>query len=216
MKFLAIDFETSNYQRDACAVCVTLFDDIVDYKTIYSLIRPPNSKFDFPSQHGITWETVKDQRSFAEVWGEIEHLIGEADYFVAHNASFDRHVLRRSCELAGIPTPEVPFICTRLIASRCWEGISWKEGSSLKDICHKFGIPLVAHYAPSDTWACAQLLKRAIEEGIDVEDYVISDRAQTEELEEDIRQSVGRRLIKLVVATILVVASVLLIGPKLF
>jgi DNA polymerase-3 subunit epsilon len=41
-------------------------------------------------------------------------MIG-AGFIVAHNAGFDRSVLKACCEQAGLATPQMEFRCTMLI-----------------------------------------------------------------------------------------------------
>ena len=62
------------------------------------LIRPPRQQFIFTYIHGITWNDVKNEPEFGEVWDDFrEHWI-DADYLVAHNAPFDRKVLFTCCD----------------------------------------------------------------------------------------------------------------------
>ena len=97
-KYLAIDFETANPKRDsACAVGLVLFNDTTQMQSYYTLIRPPSSWFKFSHVHGITWPDVKREKPFKDVWAHFAHMIKAADYFVAHNAPFDRSVLRVCC-----------------------------------------------------------------------------------------------------------------------
>lgn len=111
--FVAIDFETANYSRtSACAVGLVHVKDreIVAEETL--LIRPPQRQFNFTHIHGLTWDDVKNEPTFLECWDAIHGFISRADFLVAHNASFDRGVLRSCCDNYGIPAPSLPFVCT--------------------------------------------------------------------------------------------------------
>jgi DNA polymerase-3 subunit epsilon len=68
------------------------------------LIRPPVLYFDpFNVRiHGITAEDVKDSLTFDQLWRQVSpSLAGKA--LIAHNASFDISVLRRSLDEYGVP-----------------------------------------------------------------------------------------------------------------
>ncbi|MDA8361610.1 MAG: 3'-5' exonuclease [Gammaproteobacteria bacterium] len=161
-RFLALDFETANRSRtSACALGLVAVseDTIVAAETF--LIRPPRSHFEFTPIHGLTWEHVQNAPTFAELWPQISPYIEQADFLLAHNASFDQGVLGRCCEHYGLPMPQRPFICTVQLARRKW-GI---YPTRLPDVCARLGIALSHHDAGSDARACAEIALRARREG---------------------------------------------------
>jgi DNA polymerase-3 subunit epsilon len=159
MRFLAIDFETSNSHRDsACAVGLVVVENGEISREASYLIRPPTDWFAFTWLHGISWEDVKGEPTFKELWGEIEPLFRNIDFAVAHNASFDRSVLKACCEQAGISAPDVDFKCTMLLSRKIWKIYPTK----LPDVCARFGIELRHHQALSDTRACARIMIHAL------------------------------------------------------
>lgn len=154
MKLVAIDFETSGYVgNSACALGVAIIDHGQIVARHYSLLRPPSSKILFTEIHGLTWEMLKDAKTFKEIWPEFAPLLADADYFLAHNATFDRRVLQESCRAAGIREPQVPFLCT-LKGCRKKLDIPSKK---LSAVCEYFGIELDHHHAGSDANACAEI-----------------------------------------------------------
>ncbi len=159
MPFLAIDFETADYGRDsACAVGLVRVDGgRITEKSTY-LIRPPRREFVFTYIHGLTWDDVKRERTFGELWEEIRPKFEGIDFLVAHNASFDRGVLHACCVAAGVEAPPVPFRCTMHLSRRLW-GI---RPTTLPDVCRRFRIPLQHHDAASDTLACARIMIEAM------------------------------------------------------
>lgn len=160
MKFLAIDFETADYQPDsACAVGLVRVEEGEIVKREFHLIRPPRPHIHFAYLHGIEWEDVKDQPDFAGVWPKMAAMMDGVDFLVAHNAPFDKGVLNACCHSAGIRPPEIRFECTVKTARRVW-GI---YPTNLPAVCRHFGIPLNHHDAASDTEACAQIMIRAME-----------------------------------------------------
>lgn len=159
MKFAAIDFETANrYRNSACAVgLVTVENGRIIERSTY-LIRPPSRIFEFTYIHGIRWEDVKDEPTFGELWPEISRQFQGIDFLAAHNASFDKSVLKACCTTAGIEVPEIPFNCTMKLSRQLWSIYPTK----LSDVCRYFSIPLIHHKADSDSEACAQIMIRAL------------------------------------------------------
>jgi len=160
--FLAMDFETANNQRSsACAVGLVLVTDgQIEAEQVF-LIRPPQRQFLHTRIHGISWEDVQAQPTFAERWADIKAFTDRADFITAHNASFDRGVLYGCCANYGIPVPEHRFVCSVLVARRQWN----IHPTKLPDVCRRLGIPLQHHEALSDARACAEIIRRAQAEG---------------------------------------------------
>ena len=160
--FVAIDFETANYSRtSACAVgLVHVADgDIIARETL--LIRPPQRQFNFTHIHGLTWDDVKDQPTFGELWDVIGGFIARGNHLVAHNASFDRGVLQGCCKSNGVAVPSQPFVCTVQLARKQWGIFPTK----LPDVCGYLDISLNHHDAASDSQACAKIVIAAEAEG---------------------------------------------------
>ncbi len=153
--FVAIDFETSDAARDcACAVGVVRVEGDRIVAREHRLIRPPRRRFVFTYLHGITWEDVAQQPTFAELWPSLTPIMEGADFLAAHNASFDRSVLQKCCAGAGLTPPELPFECTVRLARQTWDIFPTK----LNDVCDYLGITLKHHHAASDAEACALIV----------------------------------------------------------
>jgi DNA polymerase-3 subunit epsilon len=161
MNFLAIDFETANrYRHSACAVGMVKVINGEMVSTEAHLIRPPESWFEFTYIHGLTWDDVRYEKTFDKIFPLIELHMDEVDYLVAHNSSFDKSVLRKSCEYYDIEPPQTDFLCTVRLSRDLW-GIN---PTKLPNVCSYFGIPLDHHDALSDTRACAQIMLMASKE----------------------------------------------------
>jgi DNA polymerase III subunit epsilon len=161
--FVAIDFETADAKRDsACAVALVRVERSEIVRRAVTLIRPPRPDVPNAWVHGITWGMVASSPTFAEIWPGLEAMLEGVAYLVAHNAPFDRSVMRACCEAAGLPMPEQPFECTLQMARRLWGG----TGVTLPALCERFGIPLKHHDAASDAEACARLVLAARAEGL--------------------------------------------------
>lgn len=160
--FVAIDFETAEYQfNSACAVGLVRVEKGLIRDCHYYLIRPPRPRFCFTHIHGLTWEDVADQPTFGELWPRLLPLLEGAEFLAAHNAGFDRAVLRSCCETYGLLPPPLPFRCTMELARRVWRIYPTK----LPDVCQQLGIALNHHHAASDAEACARIVLAALKAG---------------------------------------------------
>jgi DNA polymerase III subunit epsilon len=158
MTFVAIDFETADAGRDsACAVGMVRVEGDRIVRSEVRLIRPPRREFSFTWVHGITWAQVAGAPLFREVWSELRGLLDGAEFLAAHNAPFDRSVLRACCAAAGVEPPPQPFECTVKMARRAWN----IRPTRLDNVCRSLKIPLRHHDAGSDAEACARIVLAA-------------------------------------------------------
>jgi len=157
--FVAIDFETATESPDsACAVGLVRAENGRIVRRESSLIRPPSRDFTFTWLHGIAWEDVRHAPPFGRLWPRLLPLLEGAAFLAAHNARFDRKVLRACCRRAGLEPPPLPFRCTVSLARQVW-GI---RPTRLPDVCRALGIPLRHHDALSDAEACARIAIAAL------------------------------------------------------
>jgi DNA polymerase III subunit epsilon len=153
--FVAIDFETADNGRDsACAVALVRVEGDTVVERAYTLIRPPRRNMLFTWVHGLTWDDVADAPSFAEVWPRLSPLLEGASFLAAHNAGFDRSVLRACSEHAELPLPEAPFLDTVRLARHAWQ----LPKNNLPTVAAHLGLPLDHHNALSDAEACAGIV----------------------------------------------------------
>ena len=159
VKFLAIDFETADYEPDsACAVGLVRVENGLITRREYYLIKPPRKNFIFSYLHGIRWEDVHHKPTFARIWPRMHRMMDGVDFLAAHNARFDMGVLHACCRRYQIQVPEIPFQCTMLLSRRIWRIYP----TNLPAVCRHFNIPLDHHNAASDTEACAQIMIHAL------------------------------------------------------
>ncbi len=153
--FLAIDFETANYESSsACSVGLVRVDDNKISEKVCHLIKPPSKHFVFTHIHGLTWKDVEKAQSFGELWPDIEYLFDDIDFVVAHNVSFDRKILHGCCDHHGIEVPKLNYVCS-MKTSREVLGI---YPTKLSDVCRHLRLKLNHHEALSDALACAQIM----------------------------------------------------------
>lgn len=157
--FTAIDFETANrYRNSACAVGLVRVRGGRVVRREQFLIRPPFKLFEFTSIHGIAWNDVAEAPTFGALWPRLRPFFSGIAFLAAHNASFDRSVLRACCNWWGIDEPRVDFKCTVAMARAAW-GL---RPTTLQHVADYLGIPLVHHDAGSDADACARIVLQAM------------------------------------------------------
>ena len=104
MNFVAIDFETANEKRNSpCSIGIVVVKDGKIVDRIYHLIKPKEMRF-LPINigiHGIRPRMVENELEFDKVWEKIKEYFNNS-LVIAHNASFDISVLRRTLELYKI------------------------------------------------------------------------------------------------------------------
>ena len=151
---VALDFETSDkYADSACALGMSRIEGGQVVADWYRLIRPPRSRVYFTEIHGLTWDMLKDQPRFIDLWPEISSFLRGATLLVAHNASFDRRVLIGCCRSSGLEAPHLPFVCTVKGSRR---GLHLPH-HRLNDVCEYLGLELNHHNAASDALAAAKI-----------------------------------------------------------
>ena len=162
MNFIAIDFETANANRtSACALGITSVENgkIVGSRSF--LIKPYPFWFDAMNTmiHGISESEVINSPTFDELWSQISKEF-EGKLIVAHNASFDISVLRRTLEHYDLPLPTSDILCTYRLSQKLFPDLGCYRLDYVSDY---FGIDLCHHLAKSDANACAEILLKSLE-----------------------------------------------------
>ncbi|HXP96875.1 MAG TPA: 3'-5' exonuclease [Telmatospirillum sp.] len=153
---LAIDFETATASRASpCAVGLCWLDEGAVIGRAYRLIRPPGNDF-APFNiafHGIGPGDVANAPEFPVLWEELlPHLPGAL--LLAHNASFDISVLRRTLDIYGLPWPDLSYFCTMLGARRVWPDLA---NHKLNTVARHLGFSFRHHHAGEDAEACGRI-----------------------------------------------------------
>ena len=172
MDFITIDFETANSNLDSpCEIGLTVVREGMIVDTHEWLIKPQNQEFNYFNirVHGIRPQDVEHKPEFDELWEEIQPII-ENQFLIAHNASFDMGVLRKTLESYGLPYPNLDYACSVSFSKRIWAGL---PKYNLKSLCAMHGITFHHHRAGADSRATAELCIKAFETaGIDsMEDF---------------------------------------------
>lgn len=163
MKFIAIDFETANSNRNSpCEIGVVKIEDGVIVEKKSFLIKPKDNYFDSYNTflHGIDESTVENEPEFDVIYESLKSDF-ESHPIIAHNASYDISVLRHTLDLYNIEYPETEYSCTYQMSKESLSGLlSYK----LDSVCNHFGIKLDHHKALSDAEACAEIAIRIFQE----------------------------------------------------
>ena len=156
--YVALDFETANSSRNsACSLAIIRVEALQIVSRTYRLIRPPSTHFMFTNIHGITWNDVKSEPTFKDLWREFRPLFDDVSFIAAHNASFDSSVMKACCNTYGLVPPGAPYLCTVRLARQTWQ----LKPANLPSVCSYLGLRLEHHNALSDAEACANIVRAA-------------------------------------------------------
>jgi DNA polymerase-3 subunit epsilon len=158
-EFLAIDTETNGLGGDRCeltevgAVLVgggELHDRWASLVRTNAPLRRGIQRFT-----GITQAMVDDAPRAEEVMPALEERL-RGRVFVAHNAAFDRRVLRQAFERCGLEWPNPPVLCTAALARAL---LPLQRVRQLAAVADALGIEVeLTHRALADAETCGRVL----------------------------------------------------------
>jgi DNA polymerase III subunit epsilon len=158
-EFLVVDTETNGLGGDACeltevgAVLVGGGELHDRWSSLVRCNRPLGRGIQRFT--GITQEMLADAPGLEEVLPPFLKLL-ENRVLVAHNAPFDRRVLRRCFELIGLEWPNPPVLCTATLARKL---LPLQRRRGLGVLADALGIEVTtAHRALADAETCARVL----------------------------------------------------------
>jgi DNA polymerase-3 subunit epsilon len=157
-EFLAVDTETNGLAGDRCEVTevgavLVGGGELHDRFASLCAVRAPLSR-GVQRLTGIT-QAMVDEAPEAEI--VLADLVAALDgrVLVAHNASFDRRVLRQACERQGLEWPDPPTLCTVALARRFAPLAGQRRLAALADA---LGIEVhTTHRALADAETCARV-----------------------------------------------------------
>jgi len=157
-EFLVVDTETNGLSGDACemteigAVLVGGGELHDRWESLVG-VRAPLSR-GIQRFTGITQAMVDEAPAAGLVLAELAEL-ARGRVLVAHNAGFDRRVLRQACEREGIAWPDPPSLCTVALARRLHPLARQRR---LAPLAESLGIEVgVTHRALADAETCARV-----------------------------------------------------------
>ena len=156
MKVIAIDFETANETRASpCSMGLAWIEDGEMARIEHHYIRPPGMRFAAFNMafHGIRPEHVEDADEFPSLLDRLRPEL-EGALILAHNASFDISVIRRTCEHYGVRAPSFNYLCTVQVARGVWPELS---SHKLNVVCGHLSVDFAHHDAAADAYACGRV-----------------------------------------------------------
>ena len=168
-RFVCFDVETPNAGNDRMsAIGITVVDNGVITEEFFSYVNPEEPFDAFNTElTGISAETVASAPTFRELWPKIRPLMSSG-VLAAHNAPFDMGVLKKCLRDYGIVWKErVSCVCTVRIGRKVLPDISHR----LNEMCKYYHIQLDHHQADSDSRACAEILIRYMQSGVNIYEH---------------------------------------------
>lgn len=166
-RYIAFDVETPNYANDRMsAIGIAVVENSVVVDEFATLVNPETHFDAFNVQlTGITPEMAAKAPTFPELWPTIEPIL-DSGLLIAHSAPFDMSVLAKCLRAYGICwRPCVDYACTCQMGRRCFPQL---PNHRLNTLCACLGISLDHHRAESDSRACAEILIRCLDTGMDI------------------------------------------------
>jgi DNA polymerase-3 subunit epsilon len=158
-EFLVVDTETNGLGGDACELvelgCVLVGGgELHDRWSSLVRVSAPLRR-SIRRLTGISHEMVQDAPSLEEVLPRLEREL-RGRLMVAHNAPFDRRVLRQAFTRVGLDWPEQPVLCTAALARAL---LPLQRERRLGALAEALDIEVeVAHRALPDAETCARVL----------------------------------------------------------
>ncbi|MBR1769334.1 MAG: 3'-5' exonuclease [Bacteroidales bacterium] len=159
--FTAIDFETA-HMYFPCSLGVARVEDNKITEVRNWLIKPicyPYFHYYAQKIHGIHKEDVANEPTFDMIWNEIKPYL-DGTMLLAHNASFDINVLRKTLKYYRLSKPDSKYMCTYVLSRDVWKE---SKKFSLDYLCNLEHIELNHHHSDSDAAACAELFLKEAE-----------------------------------------------------
>lgn len=167
-KVTYFDVEYANNKNKSICQIGIMCENFSDGEPFYPerdiYINPEDGFDDFCIKiHGITKDKVKDERTFPEVWKEIEKYFTNA-VIIGHNvAGADLDALVKALKRYDLDIPVFYYICT-LDLAREYVPSYEVPNYSMSTLCEYFGVEIDSeHNAFDDACACADLFKAIVE-----------------------------------------------------
>lgn len=151
-----LDFETTGFSKNrAVSLGIVHYENRKRVAERYYLINPMERIEPMAERiHGISYEDVKDEPTFLDLWDEISKYI-EGCTIVAHNAQYDIRVIMGELRRYNIECKGFDVICTCENARKLNLPVA---NNKLDTLCDYFNFNLRNHHnALDDTIACENL-----------------------------------------------------------
>lgn len=161
---VAIDFETANRRRSsACSIGLAWFENGKIVQSEHHFIKPTPNYFEPINVkiHGITKSDTDNALTFDELWKTIWPKI-KGRTIVAHNASFDMSVLRKTFQAYNMDLPELTYACSYLLSKYVYPNL---VNYQLPTVCNHIEYDFHGHHnAEADAIACINVIQHIIDD----------------------------------------------------
>ncbi|UXR83183.1 exonuclease domain-containing protein [Staphylococcus sp. IVB6214] len=158
-----LDFETMNeHTNSPCEVGISLIKGLSIKKVYSSYINPPNNRYSNENAkiHNIPKDKILKASNFEAVFKEIEILLEEAFFVIAHNANFDISVLNYTAETCNLASKNYMYIDSVNIF-RYYHN---ENSISMNSLCDVYNIDKSnLHSAKGDVIALSRMLIALVE-----------------------------------------------------
>ena len=166
-RFIAFDVETPNSCNNRMSsIGIAVVENGMICDTFSSIVNP-ETYFDWFNIKltGITPKEAEKAPTFGELWPTLEEYLGSG-LLIAHNAPFDMSVLAKCIRAYCVDWyDKVEYACTVRMGKA---GFPELPNHKLDTMSRFLGIELDHHRADSDSIACAEIMLRCFERGVDV------------------------------------------------
>lgn len=155
-KITFIDFETTGFKQNrAVSLAIVHYESGIRVFEKYFLFNPKAAIEEGALRvHGITYEHIRHEKGFDEIWEEIRPYI-EGNLVVAHNAKYDMKVLRGELDRYNLDCGKFSYYCTYESAKKLHVPV---VNYKLDTLSKYFGISLNDHHnALADAVACEKV-----------------------------------------------------------
>ncbi|MCI6831019.1 MAG: 3'-5' exoribonuclease [Clostridiales bacterium] len=169
-RICVFDVETPNSNSDRiCSIGLLLLENGVETDSFYSVVNP-ETHFDLYNMgvNDITPDQAEISPTFPQIWEKIQPFFKNT-LLVAHNAPYDISVLKKTFSFYGLPELPVSYACTLNMSKQMYPEFC---SHALNVLCDEFHIELDHHNAESDTRACAKILLKMLEDGLDLSAHI--------------------------------------------
>lgn len=172
--FSVLDLETTGLYAKVdriIEVAIVKIDYTGEVLSEYTTLVNPQRDVSAYHIHGLSARDVIHAPKFEDIAGKILEIL-KGSMLVAHNANFDVRFLDSEYRRLGYYLPDIPYICTMLLAGHIHQYLPSRK---LTALCQYFGIGIErAHSALDDAVATSQLLVKLLSGSTDLEQTVKS------------------------------------------
>ncbi|WP_354540032.1 exonuclease domain-containing protein [Roseovarius sp. MBR-6] len=160
-RFIALDVETAC--SDASSICQIGLACVQPDNQIqtFSMLVNPGTRFDaFNMQlHGIGPDHVADAPRFPDALSALLPLL--ATHHLVQHSNFDKQAMNAACGFCGLPTPDLRWSDSVIIARRAWPELRGNGGHGLANLKRTLNLQFRHHDAGEDARAAAMVVLHA-------------------------------------------------------